>query len=463
METPRPSPPIASVAPVAPVRASCRARRIVPVGVVVALVGALAAGGSARADVLVTKAGLRVEGTVERQDDGSWLVRTPQGSHAFAAAAVADVRHGVLPRADLEARLAVGNHDVPALSRFLLEAEAEGLDDIALSLAERIVALKSDHLVARRMLRHECVDGTWLPEDEARRRRGLVLFAGAWHSPEDVERLARAETAAPAPDAPPGTEARGVAELIALTVEAEAPLRNAATLRLAQVEGETALQGGTIALGDGRPIVRSAAATFLGEWGDESALRPLLATAVRDPDAGVREAALEAARSFGHPETAIPLVKALASKNVAIAGHAAEALGRLGDQRATSFLVKKLISSGSSPRAFVSFLNQISYVGDYDVEIAQLSNIANPVVSTLNEGVTLDAHVLGASIERTWLEPIILGAIGRLAGRSFQDAGEVRAWYVANEAVLPTFPDTPGKRAPARARKGKVIGALPAH
>ena len=230
-------------------------------------------------------------------------------------------------------------------------------------------------------------------------------------------------------------------------------------LRLASLEHRELLDGALEALYDRRPAVRRVAAQALAELGDEAALRRLLFSAVRDADADVRHEAVEAARSFGHPDAAVPLVKALASENEAIVAHAAQALGELGDHRAISYLVKRMVSGGDSPRSFVAFLNEISYVRDYDVEIAQASNIANPDVATLREGVILDADVLGTVMTRTWIEPIIVDAVGKLAGRQFANAEEVRAWYLAHKDELPRFESSAKSRAPHRPQRGRILGA----
>jgi len=46
----------------------------------------------------------------------------------------------------------------------------------------------------------------------------------------------------------------------------------------------------------------------------------------------------------------------------------------------------------NTQRANVQVLNQVSYVQDYEVEIAQASNIANPVVQTIQDGIVLDVR-----------------------------------------------------------------------
>jgi Flp pilus assembly secretin CpaC len=46
----------------------------------------------------------------------------------------------------------------------------------------------------------------------------------------------------------------------------------------------------------------------------------------------------------------------------------------------------------NTQRANVQVLNEVSYVQDYEVEIAQASNIANPVVQTIRDGIVLDVR-----------------------------------------------------------------------
>ncbi len=59
----------------------------------------------------------------------------------------------------------------------------------------------------------------------------------------------------------------------------------------------------------------------------------------------------------------------------------------------------------NTQRANVSVLNQVSYVQDYEVEIAQASNIANPVIQTIQDGVVLDVRpVVSADCRYVTLE-----------------------------------------------------------
>lgn len=59
----------------------------------------------------------------------------------------------------------------------------------------------------------------------------------------------------------------------------------------------------------------------------------------------------------------------------------------------------------NTQRANISVLNQVSYVQDYEVEIAQASNIANPVIQTIQDGVVLDVRpVVSADLRFVTLE-----------------------------------------------------------
>jgi HEAT repeat protein len=257
--------------------------------------------------------------------------------------------------------------------------------------------------------------------------------------PAEVQRAAAAAITASAETAGDGADADVRAWIRALGQEG--PVARAAERALARVPQAKALRAGLAVLYEKDPVARRAAARYLGRLGDQAALRPLIFSAARDLDAGVRREATLAAASFGHDDTAVPLVRALNSSNPRLAVNAAEALATIGDVRAAGYIVKKLESHGSSSRNFVAFLNQVSYVRDYDVEIAQASNIANPDVATIQAGVVLDAKVLDATYETTWVESAFLGALSRLAGTELRSREDALAWWQAHRDGWPQFPD----------------------
>jgi tetratricopeptide (TPR) repeat protein len=58
-------------------------------------------------------------------------------------------------------------------------------------------------------------------------------------------------------------------------------------------------------------------------------------------------------------------------------------------ERSTQVIAPRVMAYNAQ-RANVQVLNQVSYIGDYDVEIAQLAQIGDPIVMQLRDGIILD-------------------------------------------------------------------------
>lgn len=438
--------------------------RFTPLSVPALALAALAAaplllGAPAAADVVKTASGLTLEGTATKLADGSVSLATADGQVVLGAKEVVSVTPGDGPRTTFAREMkAAAPADAAAWYRFALRAEELGLTAERNDVYAKVIALAPDHAASRRALGHEKVDGVWMPAEEARRRKGFVLFAGEWRLPEELEATQGVETTPHVP--PPGSDDARLKRVLKDVAAKDVALSEAARRALAAVPKKDLVAAALGLLGESDPAVRAACCRLLGEWGDESALRALVFTGARDLDADVRREAVLSAASFGNDDTAIPFVRALGSSNERLVAYAAQALGLLADQRAAGYVVKRLESHGSAQRSFVSFLNQVSYVRDYDVEIAQASNIANPNIGTISDGVVLDVHVKGTEYSQTWIEPYLVDAVSQMVGRRFKDAAAVRAWYAENKDSLPDFPKKPSARAP-RSREGKVVGLPP--
>lgn len=148
-----------------------------------------------------------------------------------------------------------------------------------------------------------------------------------------------------------------------------------------------------------------------------------------------REAAwmLAAARDAG---VTGPFTKALLeSRHSLVRERAAEALGRMGYAAAVPALVARLAapasggSAGRPPHAHVFFGTQRAYVQDFDVEVAQFSAVADPVVNTAVEGAVLDVAVV-SNLEVRASEPAaVRGALRRLVGERHDTSREWLAWW----------------------------------
>ncbi len=433
-----------------------RSRPAVVPTVLQALAGLALGLSVAHAGVVRTTDGLVLEGTVERAADGGVTVTTADGVVRLAAARVASVDEADGPSATFRAEL-LRCADADACFRLALRAEAAGATAVARDGYARVVALAPDHPAARRALGEERLGDRWVSTAEARRARGLVLYEGAWRLPAEVEEAARAEAAAA--DAAGG--ASGIAadattaDVMRTAATGEPALARAAAIRLLAVEPARRVATAKALLADASPAVRTWACAHLAAAADESALRPLVFSAVRDRDPEVRAAAVSAAVSFGHDDVAVPFVKALGSEHPGLVANAARALVAVNDPRAVGAVVRRMISHGGGVRVGVEFLNKVSYIRDYDVEIAQAANIANPVIGTAVEGAVFDVKVVDVGMDRTVVETILVDAFNKLTGLHARNVGEAIELYRARATTWPDFPKAPeGKRKPAVTPKG---------
>ena len=377
-----------------------------------------------------------LEGNVTTAADGSVSVATEDGVARLAAGQVARIEAGEGPRARARRALAaLPAGDVDAAYRLALATEAAGLPDLAAQAYEAVLAVERDHPAARRALGYEKVDGVWLKVPEARRRRGLVLYEGAWRLPLEAEAAARAvgtraPSTAPAVDAELRTpDAHG----------RDRPRRRSRAPRPSRWRRRPRRRAGRPPRSSCSTRRRRSAPTRAGSSRRSATRRrsgpsssPASATAT--PRSATR-------RSWPPRRSATTTsrsrsLKALGSDHPGLVANAARALATLGDPRAIGVLVERITGHGGSPRVVLEVVNRVSYIRDYDVEIAQAANIANPVVGVVTDGMVLDLHVLDASIERTVVETVLLDAFNTLSGAHATDAKGVLDWARAHPPVV---------------------------
>jgi len=132
-------------------------------------------------------------------------------------------------------------------------------------------------------------------------------------------------------------------------------------------------------------------------------VRPLLSRAVLDVSDDVRHGAALALREVGNPAVTIPVIRALGSRHSSVRKNAAIALGTMNYKGAvaplmshlTTTLKKQSATSNGAPRSHIYIGKQFAYVQDFDVEVAQNSAIADPIINVLTEGVVLEASSIG--------------------------------------------------------------------
>jgi hypothetical protein len=138
----------------------------------------------------------------------------------------------------------------------------------------------------------------------------------------------------------------------------------AAIQLLDRSERERALR---IAMRGRHAAVRLAAVRAMGRAARPASVKALVNRALFDPVEEIRVAAVASLAANRQPASIF--VPALRSPRTRL--RAIEALGALGDSGAARLLIRGYLSAGGNPqRAYIANTAQVSYVQDFDVEVA---------------------------------------------------------------------------------------------
>ncbi len=400
--------------------------------VLFALVVALPAGAQ---DVVRLKSGETLAGTVT---DGMLEVRvaTAGGEVRVPWRDIEAVDRGEFVRAQYRER-AAGLSPTDADSHFLLAlwCRRHGLEAEMQAELSAVLEAEPEHAGARAARGQEKVGEKWVAGESMLEAKGFVRRGDRWVLREEAAWAEMAE----ARDRPLSAPEGAAADLLAKAVDENERVRRFAAEALAGRPFDDVRLPLYRALGGRDPAVRAFAAAELGRRREEEAVRPLLRSAILDTSETVRDAAVDALAAIRAPGTLLPLCRALASTRPAVRMNAAAAMGRYGDVRGIEYLVRTLgMNWGPGQRNNMSVMNQVSYIQDFDVEIAQAAQIGDPIVQVLREGVILDFAVLGASREMTVVERrVVRSALARLAGQDLgDDAAAWSAWWEGNRERL---------------------------
>jgi hypothetical protein len=328
-------------------------------------------------------------------------------------------------RADWEQRIEkLDKADARAAFALALQLEAKGHTDLARKAYEIVLGIEPEHRAARRALGFERVDGRWVSGDDRMRAKGLVRHLDRWMTNQEFAEATRPQREAKEQKA---GEMR-VLHLLAKIASEDEETVTAAMRQMALEERRFKLAPLAQALRCKPASLRIYAAQELARLGDTLAAPALLKRAIYDDDAKVREQVVLALKSFDLPSTVHPLGRALWSRSEDVRVHAAEALGTLGDEMGAGYLTRKWEGrSGNFPRVYFSQVRQISYIQDFDVEVAQTSFIADPIVGVIQEGVVQAVKIHATEQSFTYKERMaVKGALQKLVGEDLGD--KVGAW-----------------------------------
>ena len=158
-----------------------------------------------------------------------------------------------------------------------------------------------------------------------------------------------------------------------------------------------------------------------------------------DPSEIVREKALASVKAFADPNMIAPFVKALGSQNEVIRINAAAAIGSFDEILGVEYLIYRFSAHGGGlQRSHIYLANQLSFIQDFDVEVAQTAFIADPIVGILQEGTVLDARVLATTVAGWIIERrVIRRSLTKLTGVDMgDDPAKWASWWKKNKKQL---------------------------
>jgi HEAT repeat protein len=392
--------------------------------------GALALAVPASADTVRLRSGDVVEGDVK--DVGDRIEVASKGGPLSIRWRDVDVVLKDKTALDVyrEKRAAVAKTDAKGLYALALWAERAGLAAERRECLEAVVAADPENAAARAALSQQKADGKWLEGAALLSAKGFVAKDGSWMLKEEADALARRAEAAKG-FLPPEKRAE---EMLKKAAEGTETAKKFALDALAGLDPDDVRRPALRALRRGEPAVREVAAHALGKSKDVDVLRPLIAAAVLDRETAVRLAAVDSLKEIGDADVVRPIAKAMWSDVPEVRMNAAEALGSFGGGMSVEWVIRRVMATGGpGGRNHLFVGHQESYISDFDVEIAQASQIGDPVVGVIREGVMLDYRVLATREEWTDVERrVYYNALTRATGKDFgQDAAAWKKWWDA--------------------------------
>jgi len=274
--------------------------------------------------------------------------------------------------------------DAAAHYRLALWCKDRGLRMESIREMRVVVMLEPDHLASRRALGFEKVAGRWVSGKETMRAKGFVKHDGVWLTPEEYKHYAADEVAAQ--EARAARKTGNAAVKMAWSKDARERARAMGIIE--GIDAKHRLRPLAIAARINYPDVRLRAIKNLGGMNSTEALPPLYKRAIFDRDESIRKAAVEAIKATDAKGKIGPFVTALKSPFDSVRLHSVQALGALGDAGAVGPLVARYqVAGGSGQMVYLTQVNQVSYVQDFDVEVAQTSFIADPVIGVVQDGI----------------------------------------------------------------------------
>lgn len=379
----------------------------------------LAVAAPAQADRVHLRNGRVVEGEV-REDGDVVVVRTRSGIEArLPRGDVLRIEVAATPAQLATARLtALAADDLAGHLMLARDCDGGGLDDLAREVRDRILTRWPDEPETRRRLGWVREGERWITRADYMQGLGLVQADGGrtWTTPDDAARREDVERArAQAPELRRLlTRASREADVAQVKSDLLAYDDLAAVPVLQEYVTTDSLSVRLLAMGELARRKAAPAAPRLAE------------AALEDPKQVAREAALVALAALPEdPRVSAYFVRSLGRDHVFQRVHAVQALAAFPSRDAVPALIMVLRESTSGfGRAHITIETQRAYIQDFELTSGGsglvVAEVADPVVGTQSEGVSLDTKVI------QWERTSVVKTLRRLTGQPF--GAEPDAW-----------------------------------
>jgi len=327
-------------------------------------------------------------------------------------------------------RAAIEDGDANAFCRLAHWCKDNGLAREARESFTLALGVDSENTVARRALGYEKIEGVWLRGDALLKARGFVRLGKRWVLREEAAAYEAKRSEKLLSDSRKRGSIDRASRLVKTLATCEGAERRRTIDEIAAIPAGLSFRPLVAALNSDVPdAMKEGAIASLARHGAKTALRPLIRASVMDPSESVRFSAISAVRAFGVKSALVPLVGALSSPHKGVRSNAIQAIGNLGDVNGIEVVISHWSQhGGGSPRSYMSSVNQLAFIQDFDVEVAQTAFIADPIVGVLQDGIALDVTVHSTARYFTTIEKKLMqGALRQLSG-GVDHGNDVKAW-----------------------------------
>lgn len=254
---------------------------------------------------------------------------------------------------------------------------------------EIVVSINPDHEAAQDALGNVKVNDLWMPVDDAMVARGFIKHNGQWMTEAEVAWVTRDQSVTKNDSLFSNEELERLDDK-----ELRKQIRDLIRT-LPENEQKDLLLNGITKDATG---FRALCMEELGRFATEDVFDTLIRSALLDEKREVRLAAVDSLQRISNASNMSAekeMCEAVSDERALVRFAAIDALAHIGGPSGVKTMVNQYrVTYSGGPRSFIAFMNQLSYIEDYDVQVATGATIADPVIGILQTGQVMDVQPL---------------------------------------------------------------------